>query len=188
MNPVILVHGIDDTARLFDRMAARLAADGWAVHAINLVPNNGDLGLDRLAHQVADFVEQHAPDQRVDVVGFSMGGVVARYYVQHLAPAGRVERLVTVSSPHHGTWMGYLRGNTGARQLRRGSDFLAAMNREALPGVRFTSIWTPLDLMIVPPSSSQVAGARSVKIPVPAHALMPRSRRVIRAVEDALRD
>jgi len=188
-NPVLLIHGIDDTAVLFRRLRPFLTARGWPVHDLDLVPNNGAAGLEELAGQVDSYVNANfAAEQRFDLVGFSMGGMVARYYVQRVAPLDRVERLVTVSSPHRGTWTGFLRNNKGARQMRPGSNFLKDLDeyRERLKRVRFTSIWNPLDLMIVPATSSVIAEARSVRVHVAAHPLMMRSRRVMRLVEEAL--
>jgi len=100
---------------------------------------------------------------------------VARYYVQRVAPLDRVERLVTVSSPPHAArGRGFLRNNKGARQMRPGSNFLKDLDeyRERLKRVRFTSIWNPLDLMIVPATSSVIAEARSVRVHVAAHPLI----------------
>jgi triacylglycerol lipase len=186
-NPVLLIHGIDDTALLFRRLRHHLEQRGWRVHDLDLVPNNGAAGLDELALQVSSYAKANF-DGAFDLVGFSMGGIVARYYVQRLAEPGRVQRLVTISSPHRGTWTGFLRNNKGARQLRPGSEFLRDLHAEGhkLEGVRFTSIWNPFDLMILPASSSVVAEARSVPVKVAAHPFMVRDRRVMRLVEEAL--
>ncbi|MGL5035801.1 MAG: esterase/lipase family protein, partial [Microcystaceae cyanobacterium] len=40
-NPVLLVHGINDTAAKFKTMTAYLTDQGWSVHSLNLTPNNG---------------------------------------------------------------------------------------------------------------------------------------------------
>jgi triacylglycerol lipase len=186
-NPVLLIHGIDDTVVLFRRLRPYLEERGWRVHDLDLVPNNGAAGLDELALQVRSYVKAHFSGE-FDLVGFSMGGIVARYYVQRLAEPGRVRRLVTISSPHRGTWTGFLRNNKGARQMRPGSEFLRALHaeRHKLEGVRFTSIWNPFDLMILPARSSVVAEARSVPVKVAAHPLMMRDRRVMGLVEEAL--
>ncbi len=188
--PLVLIHGLDDTARLFRRMRAYLEERGWDPHVIELVPNDGSRGLDELARQVGAFASGAVGAAgKFSLVGFSMGGLVARYYVQRLDAAERVHRLVTISSPHRGTWTGYLRWNKGAAQMRPGSTFLKDLeaDRDRLRRVRFTSIWTPLDLMILPAASSVMEEARMVRIPVPYHAGMVKDARVHRAVEEALR-
>lgn len=183
-NPVLLIHGLDDTAVLFRRMGEFLTGYGFEVHRLSLIPSNGDAGLDLLASQVAAYVD----GRRMDLVGFSMGGVVARYYVQRLGGLANVERLVTISSPHRGTWTGFLRRNAGARQMRPGSMFLNDLNRdvESLNQISFTSIWTPLDLMIVPASSSVLPAGRSIRVNVPCHPWMVTDRRVLSLVQQLL--
>jgi triacylglycerol lipase len=174
-NPVLLIHGLDDTVSVFTWMIAYLRDRGWTdIHAINLSPNNGDAGLETLAEQVHAYVESHiAYAEAIDLVGFSMGGLVSRYYVQRLQQR-RVENFVTLASPHQGTWTGYLRQNPGACQMRPGSAFLNDLNRTAyeLQQVTFTSFWTPYDLMIVPANSSQLGVGTMVQLPVLAHPLM----------------
>lgn len=174
--PVLLVHGIGDTAKVFNPLAAYLRDLGWhAIHAVNLTPNNGDKGLDELALQIQDYIDTHLPDEAVlDLVGFSMGGIVSRYYVQRLGGAQRVRRFVTLSSPHNGTWTGYFRDNPGVRQMRPASAFLQDLNAtlHELEPVEFISLWTPFDLMILPASSSILPMGKSIRLPVLAHPFM----------------
>lgn len=193
-NPVLLVHGIDDTHRVFDSLAPKLKAAGWRVETIDMVPNNGDASLAVLAEQVRERVERMRAAtgaSRVDLVAFSLGGIVSRYYLQRLGGASQVQRFVTISSPHAGTLMGYARWNQGARELRRGSAFLTDLNRdwsETAKRVRVTSVWTPLDLMIVPANSSELAGARNLTVPVALHPLMLVDNRCHVVVLEALKD
>lgn len=188
-NPVLLIHGIDDTADVFSTMAPYLRVQGWHTYSLNLTPSNGDVGLDQLAHQIADYVaHRFPPHQPIDLVGFSMGGIISRYYIQRLGGIDRVQRFVTISSPHQGTWTAYLRPNAGACQMRRGSPFMNALNRdvEMLARLHFTSIWTPLDLMIVPAESSRLPVGQEVVVNVPAHSWMLTHNRSLQAVSKAL--
>ncbi|MEH1872425.1 esterase/lipase family protein [Nostoc sp.] len=186
-NPVLLIHGIDDTEAVFHKMAGHLGLQGWSVYSLNLVPNNGDVGLHELAKQVADYVTAtFAPEQRLDLVGFSMGGIVSRYYVQRLGGINRVQRFITISSPHNGTVVAYGSRRPGCVQMRPDSIFLKDLNSDAviLGQLNFTSIWTPYDLMIVPANSSQMSVGTEVIVPVPLHPWMltdPRSLAVVKA-------
>jgi triacylglycerol lipase len=186
-NPVLLIHGIDDTRAVFQKMAVHLVLQGWSVYSLNLVPNNGDVGLDELAKQVADYVKAtFAPEQRLDLIGFSMGGIVSRYYVQRLGGINRVQRFITISSPHYGTVVAYGSRRPGCLQMRPDSIFLKDLNSDAvmLGQIDFTSIWTPYDLMIVPANSSQMPVGSQVIVPVTLHPWMltdPRSLRVVTA-------
>ncbi len=184
-NPVLLVHGINDTVALFRRMKPYLERGGLPVHALNLVPNNGNAGLIELARQLeAHIAAQFAADQAIDIVGFSMGGLVSRYYIQRLGGIHRVRKFVTIGTPHRGTWTAFLRANPGVRDMRPGSSFLRDLNRDAemLDGISFTSVWTPFDLMIVPAASSRLPAGRSVSVRTLAHPLLVRDPRVLRLV------
>ena len=176
-HPVLLVHGIWKTGAAFGRMARYLRAQGLDVHTLDLQPNDGSAAIEQLAAQIAAVAGERFPEGApFDLVGFSMGGVVSRYYLQRLGGVERVRRFVTISSPHHGTATAYLSKKPGALQMRPGSPFLAELNRDVamLARLDVTSMWTPLDLMILPAESSRLPVGREVQRRRPAlHALMP---------------
>jgi triacylglycerol lipase len=188
-NPVLLVHGMKDDSRKMAKMAAYLRGEGWEAHTMNLVPSWGQVRLEVLAQQLADFIDKTIPeDGRFDLVGFSMGGLVSQYYLQRMDGLERVQRWVTISAPHNGSLLAWLIQNPGCRQMRPGSAFLQDLKRDAdrLKQIQFTSIWTPFDLTIVPASSSVMHEAEMRKIWCVAHPLMVWERRSLRTVAEAL--
>ncbi|MGB3616377.1 MAG: alpha/beta fold hydrolase [Elainellaceae cyanobacterium] len=190
-NPVLLIHGIDDTSAKFYRLQPYLRDRGWVVHAIDLTPSDGSIGLDALACQVHTYIDRtFGAIQPIDIVGYSMGGIVSRYYVQQLGGIARVQRLVTVAAPHYGTLAAYLRPNIGAWQMRQDSPLLAALNQNLLQlqQIRLTSIWTPLDLLIVPAESSCLPVGRQVQVPVALHHWMVEDPAALWAIASALRE
>lgn len=189
-NPVVLVHGLWDRSTIFDTMSAYLQNQGWSVYRFDLIPNNGKLPLEQLAEQLATHIEQTLdPTQSLDLVGFSMGGIVSRYYIQRLGGLDRVGRLVTISSPHRGTWTAYATTQPGCVQMRPNSEFLQDLNRDAaeiLGKLDFTSIWTPYDLMILPASSSEIGMGTQIQIPVALHAGMVKDARTLKVLTSVL--
>ncbi|NRB08134.1 MAG: triacylglycerol lipase [Richelia sp.] len=188
-NSVVLIHGIFDTHRVFDDMASYLRSHGWQVHSLDLIPNNGDKGLDKLAEQVANYIAlSFTPTETLDLVGFSMGGVVSRYYVQRLGGIKRIQRLVNISAPNHGTAIAYFPQNMSGKQMRPRSQFLRDLNRDVamLEKINYTYIWTPFDLMIVPPTSSKMPVGEEVILPVGLHPWMLTDSRCIESVAAAL--
>ena len=184
-NPVLLVHGINDTGAVFNKMAFSLRQQGLSVHTVDLIPNNGSEVLEKLAQQVANYVnDTFATAQPLDIVGFSMGGIVSRYYIQRLGGINRVQRFITISSPHHGTIVAYGTWLAGALQMRPHSDFLNDLNSdvEMLKQLDFTSIWTPYDLMIIPTESSQLGIGKEITLPVLLHPLMLTDSRTLSIV------
>ena len=190
-NPVLLIHGFYNSGRSMRRMQRWLKARGWNVYAMNLVPSDGRASLEQLARQIAMYVDETFPNNRkLDIVGFSMGGLVSRCYVQRLNGGARVNRLITIAAPHHGTWLAYLSRRPGCREMRPGSALLNALNNDvdSLKRVRLMSIWTPLDLMIIPASSSRMEIGAGRKTWIVAHRLMILQRSCFRQVEQFLLD
>jgi len=189
-NPVILIHGIWDTKTIFSTMSAHLTKLGWCVHSLNLTPNDGSLGLDSLAKQLADYIsETFDPEQALDIVGYSMGGIVSRYYVQRLGGIHRVQRFVTISSPHKGTLTAYSLPLPGYLDMRPNSGLLRDLNQDVtmLKRINFTSMWTPFDVMIVPSNSSQMPVGKEVKVNVLLHRQMVTDPQSINALVEELK-
>ncbi len=189
-NPVLLVHGITDTGKVFTKMANQLRLAGFSTHDLDLVPNNGDELLEVLAKQVQEYCQRSfSHQQKFDIVAFSMGGIVSRYYLQRLGGLDLVERFITISSPHHGTILAYGSNKPGCVQMRPNSAFLRDLNSDIdqLKKLDFTSIWTPYDLMIIPPRSSKMPFGREIVIPAVTHPWMLKDNRCIQAVIDVLK-
>lgn len=188
-NPVLLIHGIFRKKSIFNKMAKYLENAGWEVHRFDLTPNNATKGLNHLATQIADYVEKNfPPSQPIDLVGLSMGGLVSRYYIQRLGGVKRVQRFITISSPHNGTWMAYFLPLIACVQMRPESKFLQDLNQDLhiLEKLQFTSIWTPYDFIIVPGHSSQLTIGNEVKFNIFAHFRMARHSQSLEAVAKAL--
>ena len=96
-NPVLLIHGISDSEWSMQWMAHYLRREGWEVHTLSLKPNWAQKGIEPLAGQIDAYAREQFGSRRFDLVGFSMGGLVSRYYVQRLGGIERVDHLVTLS-------------------------------------------------------------------------------------------
>ena len=186
---VLLVHGLNDTRAIFQTMAPSLIKLGWTVYDLDLLPSNGELTLDKLAKQVADYVNvTFAPAEKLSIIGFSMGGIVSRYYIQRLGGIKRVKSFITIASPHQGTWIAQFSQSPGCIQMRPNSDFLRDLEQdvEMLERLNFTSIWTPYDLIIVPANSSKLPVGKNIQLPVLRHDWMVTDPRCLSIVAEAL--
>lgn len=194
--PVLLVHGILGQQHLYwNLFKRRLVADGFRVHEVVLP--YGLLGDIRIAaRMLADKVDATlAGDRadRVDIVCHSAGGLVARYYLTYLKGDRTVRHLVTLGTPHNGTYFSYLLHLpflSVARQTRPGSHLIQEISGPgAIPqGVRVTSLWSPIDGVVLPPESGVLHGARNVKVPWMTHWGFLFSRHIYQVVKDALLD
>jgi hypothetical protein len=97
---VVLVHGFLASAGVFRPLRARLEAEvGIRVASFTHVPGPG---IARIARRLHALVEQIPRSARITVVGHSLGGVVARYYVQELGGHARVAQTISLASPFGG--------------------------------------------------------------------------------------
>lgn len=188
--PIILIHGIKDDARKMEPMARYLQAGGRTVYTVTLRPSFGQVGLEVLAEQLRDFVETNIdPAEKIDLVGFSMGGLVCRYYLQRLDGLSKVGSLITLGTPHHGTWTAYILQNIGSKQMRPKSEFLNDLNHDAdtLKQVQCVSIWTPFDLIILPSTSSRISFGKNIRTWRLVHPGLVWSKKSMKIVETLLK-
>jgi triacylglycerol lipase len=114
-HPIVLAHGIFGFSEYFRGVVARLRRQGIVVYqprlpALASVPQR--------ARVLAQFIGS-LPDERVNVVAHSMGGLDARYAVSHFNIADRVASVVSIGTPHRGTPVADLGATSLATAMRR---------------------------------------------------------------------
>lgn len=151
--PILLLHGIMDNRSVFTVFRRSLRRRGFGVvHAVNYSVFTEDIrtAAHRLHQQVEELREQ-AGAERIHIVGHSLGGMIARYYVQRMGGSAAVDTLVTLGSPHGGTLAAHLLPTPLARQLRPGSDVIAELERPAPScDTRFLVAWSRMDQLVLP--------------------------------------
>ncbi len=191
--PILLIHGIMDNRSVFTVFRRALRRRGFGVvHAVNYGLLTGDLRA--AAHELRGHVERLCDEtgsDKVHIVGHSLGGVIARYYVQRMGGSARVDTLVTLGSPHAGTLGAYLIPTPLGRQLRPGSPPLAELELPA-PGcdTRFLVVWSRMDQMVVPQRNARLQhpdlDVEQLELRDVGHLSLPIDGRVVRWVVDAL--
>jgi pimeloyl-ACP methyl ester carboxylesterase len=187
--PILLVHGLVDNRSIFTVLRRGLRRRGFnRVLSVNYSPLTSDVR--EAARLLAERVEHLCVEtgfERIHVVGHSMGGLIARYYVQRMGGDTRVHTLVTLGSPHSGTLPAHLIPHRLARQLRPDSDLVGELRRPA-PGcrTRFVAVWSDLDQMIVPRTSAQIdhpdLSARNVAVRGVGHMSLPIHRATVHQI------
>lgn len=186
---VVLVHGIFETGSNFRMMRKRLQKIGFACLIPQLRPCDGRGGLEQLAAGLQSDIDHHfGPNEPFSIVGFSMGGIVSRHYLQKLGGASRCRGLITISSPHQGTHAAWIYPSAGAAQMRPGSTFLAelAASESRLGSMPVVSYRTPMDLVILPANNSIWQRAENLQFPVLLHPLMLNDKQVLDDIEQRL--
>jgi triacylglycerol lipase len=187
--PIILIHGVVDNRSVFTMLKRGLRRRGFGrIITVNYSPLTDDVRV--VAERLEALVEALCIEtgyERVHVIGHSMGGLVARYFVQRMGGDSRVHTLVTLGTPHQGTAAAKLVPHPVARQMRPSSDILAELAAPA-PGcrTRFVAIWSDLDQLIIPRSNARIdhtdLNARNVFVPCVGHNSLPVDGRVVHEI------
>ncbi|MEV5910754.1 alpha/beta fold hydrolase [Streptomyces chartreusis] len=188
--PVVLVHGTfgnrgytwTDATPLLRRAGHRVFRLDYGRHLHPVLFGLGDIRAS--ARQLAEFVDEvlrRTGAAQVDLVGFSQGGMMPRYYLNALGGAAKVHNFVGIAPSNHGVTaqglMNLARQIPGARelveqgavgtvvpawpQLQHDHPFqreLADLG-ETAEGVRHTVIATSHDDVVTPYTSCALAGA-----------------------------
>lgn len=171
--PVLLVHGIGDNRSAFSILRRTLRRRGFGrISTVNYSPLTSDIrraAVD-LGKHVERICQQSGYDQ-VFVVGHSLGGVIARYYVQCRGGDERVHTLVTLGSPHAGTQLARLAPLVKVcRQLQPGSDVMTELVQPAPDcRTRFVAIYSDRDEVVLPHRSAQLEHPDLTVTALPVH-------------------
>lgn len=169
---VLLVPGYGGSTTALRELAGALRAAGRTATVVE-APGDGRGDLRDTASALGDAAERalDAGAPSVDVVGYSAGGVVARWWVAEQGGDELARRVVTLGSPHHGTEVAALgaalgRCPPGCLQLAAGSDLLRTLNGEdeTPDGPGWTTVWTDQDEVVTPPDSARLEGATQVVV------------------------
>jgi triacylglycerol lipase len=192
--PILLVHGIVDNHSIFALLQRALRRRGFATIS------SWDYGLltrdiPAAARLLGESIEKLAANsgyERIHVIGHSLGGLIARYYVQRLGGDTRVHTLVTLGTPHSGTeaarpW----RTLPLLSQLTPGSPVLREL-AEPAPDcrTRFLVFASDLDHMIRPTSNARLdhpdLSVRNVAVRGVGHLSLPNNASVAFTIASAL--
>ncbi|MFE2142743.1 esterase/lipase family protein [Streptomyces sp. NPDC059456] len=192
--PVLLLHGFTDNRSVFVLLRRTLAAGGRRqVETYNYSPFTRDLRVTarHLARRVEELCERTG-QERVDLVGHSLGGLVGRYYVQRLGGDVRIRTLVTLGTPHSGTRVApFMDAHPLVRQVRPDSAVLAELRAPA-PGcrTRCVAFWSEFDELMDPTETARIEHpdliVENVQVTGIGHLALPAHPSVTAAVRRAL--
>jgi triacylglycerol esterase/lipase EstA (alpha/beta hydrolase family) len=104
------------------------------------------------------------------LVCHSMGGLAARAWLRRYHAHERVAHVVTIGSPHHGTWLARFGRAPNGRQMRIDDAWLRELARgEPAAQGRFTCWYSNADNVVFPPSTATLPGADNRLVRGAAH-------------------
>jgi len=193
--PLVLVHGLFDTPRIFDSLRRRLAGRRSPLLVPHLPHALGSVPLEDLAAMLGSHIEAaFGTEQPVDVMGFSMGGLISRTWIQLQGGHQRVRRFTSVASPQQGTLAAQVWPRwplASVADMKLGSDLLRRLNGDPGPlaAIDCCSIYCVADVMVVPGWTAVLPVGRRLAFPLHLahHELMARPEAVELVASELLR-
>jgi len=186
---VLVVHGYAGHPHSNGPLRHHLDRQGFRTESIDL---RGHDDVPAMADALGDWLQQNVTsNEPVAIVAHSLGGVVARYACRNADVRARIERMVTLGSPHEGTRIADLVDSEKASALERDAELTERLERQEpwdpneFP--RLICLWSRSDLMMVPPQAAVADGAEDRELEGMTHYGYMLHPRAWRAIVEALR-
>jgi pimeloyl-ACP methyl ester carboxylesterase len=186
--PVLLLHGYGCNSGYWVHLTPLLDAARISHATVDLEPVAGEIdGYVPLVERAVNELARASGAGRVAIVAHSMGGLVARAWMRAHG-SGRVARVITLGTPHHGTALARFGLGPNAFQMRRDSAWLRALaqSEDAATRALIISLYTHHDNIVSPRDSGRLEGARNLEFGGIGHVALGRNPRVLAAVMEAL--
>ncbi|HEX9694753.1 MAG TPA: alpha/beta fold hydrolase [Actinomycetota bacterium] len=190
--PIVLLHGYFHNRSAFLVVRRALRRAGFR-HVSTMNYNVIGHDVNELAEQLSahvDRVLEETGAHQVHLIGHSLGGLVARAYIQLCGASDKVHTCVTLGSPHGGTYAAWAGRGRAARDLRPGSDLLERLEDAAPCDTRFVAYYSNLDAMIIPASNAKIVStnirARNVLVKDLGHMSFLISQTLLHSLVDDL--
>jgi len=168
---LVLVHGFVCNRGLWNRWMRRLREQDVPFIAVNLEPVFGSISsYAPVIEQAVQHMQQTTGLPPV-LVGHSMGGLAIRAWAAAFAGRGRAHRVITIGSPHRGTWLGRFGTSRNAREMALGTDWQRALEANESEGgfSHFTCFYSHCDNIVFPASTATLPGADNRHVTGSAH-------------------
>jgi triacylglycerol lipase len=171
---VLLVHGFFCNRGIWNAWLKRLTHRGVPFVAVNLEPVFGSIDHHRATIEAAVETLRACTGRAPLIVAHSMGGLAVRRWWADRPDHMCVHRLITIGTPHQGTWLARFAFSLNGRQMRRHSPWLQALSQNEPAGraQHITCFYSHCDNIVFPPGTATLMGADNRHLPGVAHVQM----------------
>ena len=187
---VVFIHGFFCNRGFWTPWLKRLRGSGHAFVALDLEPLFGS--IDEYVPQIENAVRRVTLATGLPplLVCHSMGGLAARAWLKRMKAEVRVHHVVTIGTPHRGTWLARFDHGHNGCQMHLLSDWHTQLDH-GMPADRhalFTCWYSNCDNIVFPASTATLPGADNRLVPGVAHvqlAFVPQVMEATLALLDA---
>lgn len=184
---LLLVHGFVCNRGLWNPWMQRLRERRIPFVAVSLEPVLGAIDAYAEPIEAAALRLEAATGLPPLIVAHSMGGLAARAWLRRFGGPQRCAGIITIGTPHHGTWLARFAFSRNGRQMQRGSGWLGVLNDPPAHssdsmGVPFDCYYGHCDNIVFPAATATLPGARNVHVPRAAHIHMLGSQQLFNDV------
>lgn len=188
-SPILLLHGLFHNQGCWWYVKLQLHRQGYSsIHSLNLPPWKNAEELTELIAKKVDALRLASDVDKVILVGHSMGGVLARNYLQLRGGEHKVAQLILLGAPNQGSKLVPFALTKLARVLLPNSEFLARLNQAVLPAsVPVTNIYSRHDNIVVPSVLCDLPQSRQIELENLGHIGLLYQPAALTALLDTLR-
>ena len=130
------------------------------------------------------ILEKYGLEKEIDILGFSMGGIIGRYWLQKFNGYKRTKRFISIGTPHKGTLMAQLIPKypfRGISEMKINSSFLRelAKNDFLLADIECINFFTYWDMMVFPSWWTNLKFGKKISLKVYKHRNLLRNKSVV---------
>jgi len=183
-----LIHGLWNTSSIFSSITSKLDDIGIEYFAPTLKHAYGKTSIIDLTNSLNELIlEQYGLKQKVDILGFSMGGIIGRYWIQKFNGYKRTRRFISIGSPHKGTFTAQLVPKypfRGISEMKINSKLLREMknNDFFLDDIECINFFTFWDLMVFPGWWTNLNVGKKISVKVYIHRNLVRNKSVVKKI------
>ena len=191
-NPIILIHGLWNTSSIFSSITLQLDNIGIEYFAPTLEHSYGMTSILDLTNKLNELIlEKYGLEKEIDILGFSMGGIIGRHWLQKFNGYKRTRRLISIGSPHKGTLMAQFIPKypfKGISEMKINSKFLRGLanNDVFLNNIECINFFTNWDLMVFPSWWTNLNFGKKISVKVYKHRNLVRNKSVVGKIIDEI--
>ena len=187
-----MIHGLWNTSSIFSSITSQLDNIGIEYFAPTLEHSYGMTSILDLTKKLNELIlEKYGLEKEIDILGFSMGGIIGRYWLQKFNGYKRTRRFITVGSPHNGTLLAQLVPKyifRGISEMKISSFLLRDLSKYdyLLEGINCISFFTYWDLMVFPGWRANLNSGEKISLKTYKHKNLVRNPEAVKKIIDRL--